>query len=321
MISTMRDATRIPSRAVNQARRRTLILAHRGSSSEAPENTLAAFDLALRQGADGVEFDVRFSADDVPMVIHDARLERTTSGRGRVHELGAQELRRLDAGAWFNKRYPARAQARFRGLKIPLLAEALGWVKERSCLAYLEIKRERDSNGRVEQKVLEAIREARVPDRVVVISFQPEILERLREVDDGIALGLDCTRPLPALRRAQRAGAGVVLPLGALVTRKFVERAHAGGLQVAPWGAETPRAWQRLLEIGVDVLIINRPAALRKLADTVASQLQLQGGSLRPERGAVKKGAPPKQIMPAPPAETPLAGSLRVAAGRARVVK
>ena len=269
MIPIIQNVKRIPRRAAHQARSRTLILGHRGASREAPENTLAAFDLALQQGADGIEFDVRFSADGVPMVIHDSRLERTTSGRGRVDALSARELRRLDAGAWFNERYPARAKASFRGLKIPLLAEALAWVRETRCLAYLEIKRERELNGGFEEKVLAAIREARVPDRVVVISFQPAMLERLRELDDGIALGLDCTRPLLAVRRAQAAGAGVVLPLGALVTRRFVERAHAGGLQVAAWGVETPRASRRLLEIGVDALITNRPGALRKLAESV----------------------------------------------------
>jgi glycerophosphoryl diester phosphodiesterase len=272
MIPIMRDASRMPSRAAGQAPGRTLILGHRGASSEAPENTLAAFDLALQRGADGIEFDVRLSADGVPMVMHDARLERTTSGRGRVDALSERELRRLDAGTWFNERYPARARARFRGQKIPLLAEALAWVKERSCLAYLEIKRERDAKGGFEEKVLAAIHGAGVPDRVVVISFQPEVLERIRALDGQIALGLDCTRPLLAVRRAQMAGARVLLPLGALVTRKFVARAHAGGLQVAPWGVETPRAWRRLLGIGVDALITNRPAALSKLAGSAQRQ-------------------------------------------------
>ncbi len=259
-------ASRSARRAQDPIRKRTLILAHRGASAEAPENTLAAFDLALRQGADGIELDVRLSADGVPMVIHDARLERTTSGTGRVDALSVEALRRLDAGSWFNERRPALAKARFRGLKIPLLAEALARVKERGCRAYLELKRERNSNDGLEEKVLKAIHEAGVADNVVVISFRPEALERMRELHDGIALGLDCTRTLPAIRRAQAAGARVVLPLGALVTRKFVERAHAQALQVAPWGVETPRAWRRLLGIGVDAVITNRPAALRRLA-------------------------------------------------------
>ena len=276
MITLARPSSRIsgrvapapPGQGSRQTPKRTLILAHRGASAEAPENTLAAFDLALRHGADGIEMDVRLSADGVPVVIHDARLERTTGGKGRVDALSSRELRRLDAGSWFNERYPARARGRFRGLKVPLLVEALTLVKSRGCTAYVELKRERDADAGFEEKVLKAIHTAGAAGNVVVISFQPEIVARMRELYDGIALGLDCTRALPAIRRAQEAGARVVLPLGALVSSQFVRRAHEQGLQVAPWGAETPRAWRRLLACGVDALITNRPAALRRLIDS-----------------------------------------------------
>src|SRR5271165_2737923 len=82
-----------------------LKIGHRGAAGEAPENTMASFELAWRQGVDGIEFDVQLSSDDVPMVIHDARLRRTTSGSGWVFEHRASVLRRLDAGSWFNRRY------------------------------------------------------------------------------------------------------------------------------------------------------------------------------------------------------------------------
>ncbi len=264
MMSILRPALK---RAAKPIAKHALILAHRGASAEAPENTMAAFDLALRQGADGIELDVRLSADGVPMVIHDARLDRTTTGVGRVDELSSRELRRLDAGSRFNERHPARAKARFRGQRIPLLAEVLAWMKEGGCVAYVELKRNRGRSG-IEEKVLKAIQDAGLTDKVVVISFYPPALERMRELDNGIALGLDCTRPLLAIRRAESAGARVVLPLGALVTSQFVRRAHAQGLQVAPWGAESPRAWRRLLGLGVDALITNRPAALRHLVES-----------------------------------------------------
>src|SRR6267378_6141215 len=93
----------ILARAVERHRPAPLLwpplnIGHRGAAGEAPENTFAAFDLALRQGADGIEFDVHLSADGVPVVIHDARLERTTSGSGRVGKHTLASLRRLDAG-------------------------------------------------------------------------------------------------------------------------------------------------------------------------------------------------------------------------------
>lgn len=249
---------------------RALILAHRGASFDAPENTLAAFEAALQQGADGIELDVRLSADGVPVVIHDGRLERTTNGSGRVDRLSVRELRRLDAGTWFNRRYPARAKARYRGLRIPLLDEALAFAKDCGCLVYAEIKRERGTAPGFEAKVMDVLRAAGVARQLVVISFYPAILQRLRELGENVPLGLDCTRPLLAVRRAQAAGAGVLLPLGALVTRPFVQRAHANGLRIVPWGAEKPRLWRRLLGCGVDGLITNRPAAALQLRGSIA---------------------------------------------------
>ncbi|HUI41356.1 MAG TPA: glycerophosphodiester phosphodiesterase family protein [Terriglobia bacterium] len=245
---------------------RPLILAHRGASAEAPENTLAAFELAMRQGADGIECDVRLSADGAPVVIHDARLDRTTSGRGRVDRHTTQELRRLDAGSRFCRRHPALAKDRYRGAKIPLLAEAMDWVGQHGCLAYVEIKRERADLPRLEEQVLQAVNAAGARTRVTLISFHLPTLRRLRVLDGGIALGLDCTRPLLAIRRAQSVRAAVVLPHGTFVSRRFIERAHRAGLRVVPWGAHSPRAWQRLLALGADGIIGNRPALMRRTA-------------------------------------------------------
>jgi len=106
-----------------------LVIAHRGAAADAPENTLAAFELALAQGADAIEFDVHLSADGVPVVIHDMRLDRTTSGKGllRKHTLAA--LRRLDAGSWFNRRNPAKARVSYSAQRIPLLAEVLAMAR------------------------------------------------------------------------------------------------------------------------------------------------------------------------------------------------
>ena len=87
-----------------------LIIGHRGSSALAPENTMAAFALALEEGADGVEFDVRLARDGVPVVIHDATLERTALRKGRPEDFDSARLQELDAGTWFNRRFPERAR-------------------------------------------------------------------------------------------------------------------------------------------------------------------------------------------------------------------
>jgi glycerophosphoryl diester phosphodiesterase len=245
-----------------------LVLAHRGASTEAPENTLAAFDLALRQGADGIELDVRFSADGVPVVIHDARVDRTTSGSGRVRRHTAKELRRLDAGSWFNRRFPGRARAHYSRAKIPQLAEAIAWVKDRGCFAVMiEVKGERAPPGSREERVLEIIHRAGVSSEIAIISFHLPTLRRLRELDGGVRIGVDFTRPLLALRRAALVDASIVLPHWAFASRRFIARAHHAGLRVVPWGLETPATMRRVLGDGVDGLITGQPACLRCLVE------------------------------------------------------
>ncbi len=245
-----------------------LNIGHRGAAADAPENTLAAFELALRQGADGIEFDVHLSADGVPVVIHDVRLDRTTSGTGHVADHSLRALRRLDAGSWFNRRYPHRARPRYVGGKIPLLAEVLGWVHERKCLAFLEIKKGTRNYPGLEKRVLEEIHRAGVASLVTVISFDLPTLRRLRRMDPGVALGIDFTRPLLAVTRARLIEAGAVLPHWAFASRRFLKRAHQAGLNVVVWDLEAPRWMRRKIADGVDGIITSGPA---KLAEVIRS--------------------------------------------------
>lgn len=242
-----------------------LNIGHRGAAGEAPENTLAAFELALRQGADGIEFDVHLSADGVPVVIHDARLNRTTSAIGPVAAMPASVLKRLDAGSWFNRKYPARANLRFAGLRILTLAETLRWVHKRGCLAFIEIKQARLRHPRIEEKVLEEIRRAQVAPLTTIISFDLSTLVRLRQLDARIALGLDFTRPLLAVRRARSVRAAYLLPHWALTTRRTIQRAHRAGLRVIVWDLERPALMRRKILDGVDGIITSYPARLAEV--------------------------------------------------------
>ncbi len=239
-----------------------LVIGHRGASGSAPENTLVSFDLALRQGADGVEFDVQLSSDGVPIVIHDARLDRTTSGSGRVSEHRASVLRRLDAGSWFNRRFPARARERYAGARIPLLAEALAWVGERRCRAFVEIK---DPTPGAEARVLDEIVRAGVWPLVTVISFDLPTLRRVRQFDARAPLGLDVSRRLLAIRRARSLAATAVLPHYAIASRRFIRNAHRASLLVIPWTIDQPRWLRRRIEDGVDGIITNFPARLAEI--------------------------------------------------------
>jgi glycerophosphoryl diester phosphodiesterase len=244
--------------------RSALIIGHRGASGDAPENTMAAFELALAQSADGIEFDVHLSRDGVPMVIHDARLNRTTSGRGRVRQYTAAALARLDAGSWFNRRFSARARARYTACRIPCLAEVLRWVRARRCQAWLEIKQPRLPYRGIEEKVLEQIYAAGTERITTVISFHLPTLRRIRRLDSSIPLGIDFTRPLLAVARARKVSAGTLLPHGRFAKRRWVARAHRAGLRVVVWGLDDPAAMRRALASGVDGIITSYPALLRK---------------------------------------------------------
>ncbi len=242
-----------------------LNIGHRGASGEAPENTLPAFELALRQGADGIEFDVHLSADGVPMVIHDPRLERTTTGRGPVSRLSVTALRRLDAGSWFNRSHPSLARARYVGSKIPTLAEVLVWVKKRGCLAFVEIKRGATPYPEIEAKVLAEIYRAGTAPKTTVISFHVPTLRRLRRMDSTLSLGIDFTRPLLAILRGKRLRASALVPHWAFASRRFLRRAHRAALHVLVWDLDQPRWMERKIADGVDGIITGFPARLAEI--------------------------------------------------------
>ena len=227
---------------------------------------MASFELALRQGADGIEFDVQLSSDGVPMVIHDARLTRTTSGNGWVHEHRASVLRRLDAGSWFNRRHPLRARERYIGARIPLLAEVLHWVKSRQCLAFVEIK---DFRPGVAAAVVQEIGHAGIWHLTRVLSFDLPTLEETGKLSSQARLGLDFSGRLLPVRRAAALGAEALVPHWALASRGLIRRAHLQGLKVFPWTVNYPLHMRRKILDGVDGLITNYPARLTKVLERI----------------------------------------------------
>jgi glycerophosphoryl diester phosphodiesterase len=273
IVSAKTDVATFPPilKRVLERRRAPLVwpplkIGHRGAAGEAPENTLASFELALRHGADGIEFDVQLSSDGVPMVIHDSRLTRTTSGSGWVHEHRASVLRRLDAGSWFNRRFRLRARERFAGARIPLLAEVLQWVKARQCLAFVEIK---DYQPGAAAKILAEIERAALGHLVRVVSFNLPSLQQVRDLSQPARLGLDFSGRLLPIRRALELGAEALLPYWAIASRRLIRRAHLAGLQVIPWTVNYPLHMRRKILDGVDGLITNYPARLTEVLNRI----------------------------------------------------
>lgn len=222
-----------------------------------PENTLHSFERALALGADVVELDVRLSADEQVVVIHDDTVERTTDGTGRVADLTLHQLQALDAGAWFA---PDGA-----GQRLPTLEEALAWARGRVSLA-IELKTEPARPAPLAERVAELVARHGMADQVVVISFDHPSLARVRALAPTIRTGLlYVCRPVDPVALAARAGADALLPHWSYVTAEDVAAAHAAGLAVAPWVTSDPATLRWLVSVGVDAIGTNHPDRLRSI--------------------------------------------------------
>ncbi|MFB7798299.1 glycerophosphodiester phosphodiesterase [Isoptericola sp. NPDC056134] len=244
------------------------VVAHRGASADAPQNTLAAIDLAGEVGAAMVEIDVHLSADGVPVVIHDGTVDATTDGTGEVRSRTRDELQGLDAGSWFGPE--------FAGQRIPTLAEVLDVVARHPGLGVLcEYKgRWSADDVAVTMRVLD---DPGMDGRLIVQGFDPETVAALRDVAPQVPRSLLVEHPregLPALLAALHAAA--VSPGVALIADDpdLVPTAHAAGLRVFGWTANDEPAWRTLVDAGVDGIITDRPAALRDWLGSTASPAQ-----------------------------------------------
>ena len=238
----------------------TLNIAHRGASSVAPPNTLAAFRRAAELGADGVELDVHLSADGVAVVIHDGRVDRTTDGVGRVADLSLAALEELDAGAWFD---PA-----FAGERIPTLDEVLAEIGGR-LLVNVELKAPPGRTRELEATVAALVERRGLAERVLVSSFSPSALRRFRRIMPGVPLGLLyapgpfswAARLRAWLMRDLRCEA--IHPHWSLLRPAVIRRAHARGQRVFTWTVDEPDVARQLAAWGVDGVITNHPGRLR----------------------------------------------------------
>ncbi|MDX2290981.1 MULTISPECIES: glycerophosphodiester phosphodiesterase [Streptomyces] len=231
------------------------VIAHRGASSVAPENTLISGEIARRAGADWIENDVRPSRDGVPYVLHDAMLDRTTDGTGHIGKLTSAQIDALDAGSWFAPAYA--------GARVPTLAAQLADLRERGGRLLLDIT---GTRGRKDiARIIQTVKEQRMMDRVLVQSFFPESLKYVHTLAPEVPMGL--------LRdKLDEDPVSVVKELGAtaynvsdrsLATRpEVVAELHAAGISVNVWTVNDPARWRALADLGVDGIITDRPTEL-----------------------------------------------------------
>ena len=234
---------------------RPLVLGHRGDSTNHPENTLPAFEGALRAGADGVECDVRLSGDGVPIVFHDATLERTTNGSGRLADFSLPQLKELDAG---------------RGERIPTVAEAADLLRGRGLLC-IEFK-----EAEAVAPTVKVLTDADASD-VVLCSFLPEALHACAESAPGTPALLICgslsLNPLVRLREAfpistvTKTGADGLSCHRHFISRRLAAKARRRGLALYIWCSmreeSSPPEWhRRAMRFAPDALITAWPEHL-----------------------------------------------------------
>ncbi|MER8236769.1 glycerophosphodiester phosphodiesterase family protein [Streptomyces sp. NPDC094049] len=247
-----RPSGRLPLRAAGAP---PTVIAHRGASSAAPENTLVSDEVARRGRAVWIENDVQPSKDGVPYVLHDTTVDRTTDGEGPIRSLTAAQINALDAGSWFAPVYA--------GTRVPTLAAQLKDLRERGGKMLLEIK---GPHSRAEvARIVQEVRDQDMTGRVLVQSFDPVSLRYTRELAPELPLGLlrDTLDADPVAVAGELGLAAYNVSDGALRTRpELVGQLHAAGVAVHVWTVDTPARWKALDALGVDGIITNRPTEL-----------------------------------------------------------
>ena len=250
-----------------------LILGHRGASALAPENTLAAFARAIADGADGIEFDVRLSRDELPVVIHDDTLKRTGLIDRAVSELTAAELQQIDVGSWFGQRTQQSATPNaYSGESLPLLSEVFELFSKLTGVLYVEMKCERPEGRALAAQVVRLVREYQFTERVVVESFDLASIQEVKRVDSGVRTAAlfepKLSQPLSTLRRmkmvnrALECQADEIALHHTLAAVPVVESSKKRGLEVVVWTVDDTSWIQRAKSVGVKALISNDPGRM-----------------------------------------------------------
>ncbi len=238
-----------------------LILAHRGASADAPENTLDAFTEAARQGADGVELDARVCGSGEVVVCHDERLERLARLPWEVRTTPWWKLQRADVGTPLG----------FAPARIPLLEEVLEALPAHF-LVNVELKCGGADDGGLSRAVAELVLRLGLSERVVISSFNPLCLVRVAEAAPGLRRGFLIDPKKPWFPQAYVVSPLVsshsVHPNHAACTPERVEQWRAAGLRVAAWTVDTAERARALQAMGVSYLITNRPRAIREALRT-----------------------------------------------------
>ncbi len=240
-----------------------LIIAHRGAAGHAPENTLAAVTKAIEMHADAVEIDVRQTRDSQIVAMHDEDIDRTTDGEGDVAQFTLQELKKLDAGAWFS--------ANFKDERIPTLQEIID-VLDSTTMLIVELKVGAETSPGIEQRVVDIIKNSHLGQRVILKSFDRDVLSRIRAYAPEIPLLYVYVFAIPLLNLTvdQGISAGDLLkmdveylqPHKIFLTQSFISSAKEKGYKVIAWDVKTETNMKDIIALGVDGIETDYPDVL-----------------------------------------------------------
>jgi len=248
-----------------------LIIAHRGASALAPENTLAAFQKAIEDGADGIEFDVRISKDGVPVVFHDATLKRIAERENTVSSLTSEELQTFDVGSWFNLKNPKKAREVFAAETIPTFVQLLQFLKDYKGLLYVELKGTDAEIPALTESVCDLIGRSHLFPHVIIKSFQLEAIAIVKRILPDIRTAAlfepkipasFCTKRSLLIDKAAEYKADELSLHYSLVTKELVRKAKEKGLTTIIWTVDR-KVWIKLaLNLEIKAIITNNPASL-----------------------------------------------------------
>jgi glycerophosphoryl diester phosphodiesterase len=237
-----------------------LVASHRGDSQNAPENTLAAFSLAVQQSTDLIELDVHQTADGDIVVIHDDKLDRTTDGSGEVHRLRTADVRAVSAGSWFAPRFAAE--------RVPLLDEVLDLCRRSRVVPMIEVKTKWRRSQDCGRRIVQALARHGMLETAVVICRE---LSRVEEVRTASPV-----TPLTTLTITKRQARGAMKLTGVKgvdcywksLSLGLVAQLRQGGFFLTPWTVNKARDMERLFLLGCESIITDSPVTLRDRIET-----------------------------------------------------
>lgn len=237
-----------------------LVIAHRGARREAPENTIPAFERAMEMGADGIECDIMLTADHVPVISHDDRIEKLSTTFRHIHKTPYKSLATIDVGSRFSER--------FTGTRIPTLSDLLSLFRPTSMLLNLELKMQPQKPNGIEKIVADTVHEFNMDDQVIISSFSPMILWRMKQIAPHLRRAL-LTEPKAFFFLHMRFFARVLQVWGihpslSAIDRKLIEVARKEDWQVMTWTLNSPAAFAQALKLDVDGIITDDPPLLQQ---------------------------------------------------------